>query len=107
MGPQNTGAAYSSAIAIDFHGQRQYIQLLAMTVAGVSAADGKLLWRYDKPANGMRINISTPIYHDGHVFATSAYGAGGGLARMTKNAAGEVGAGGGWVLKNLVKQYRG
>jgi hypothetical protein len=70
MGPQNTGAAYSSAIAIDFGGQRQYIQLLAMTVAGVSAADGKLLWRYDKPANGMRINISTPIYHDGQVFAT-------------------------------------
>src|SRR5216110_2997565 len=62
MGPQNTGAAYSSAIAIDFGGQRQYIQLLAMTVAGVSAADGQLLWRYDKPANGMRINISTPIY---------------------------------------------
>jgi hypothetical protein len=62
MGPQNTGAAYSSAIAIDFGGQRQYIQLLAMTVAGVSAADGKLLWRYDKPANGMRINISTPIF---------------------------------------------
>ena len=83
MGPQNTGAAYSSAIAIDFGGQRQYVQLLAMTVAGVSAADGKLLWRYDKPANGMRINISTPIYHDGHVFAASAYGAGGGLARLS------------------------
>src|SRR6185369_4411458 len=64
MGPQNTGAAYSSAIAIDFSGQRQYVQLLAMTVAGVSATDGKLLWRYDKPANSMRINISTPIYHD-------------------------------------------
>src|SRR5206468_1850005 len=86
MGPQNTGAAYSSAIAIDIGGQRKYEQLLATTVAGVAAADGKLLWRYDKPANGMRINISTPIYHDGHVFATSAYGAGGGLARLTRNA---------------------
>jgi len=32
-----------------------------MTVAGVSAADGKLLWRYDKPANGMRINIPLPL----------------------------------------------
>ena len=52
MSPPNTGAAYSSAIAIDFGGQRQSVQLLAMTVAGVSAADGKLLWRYDKPANG-------------------------------------------------------
>jgi hypothetical protein len=73
FGPQETGAAYSSAIAIDFGGQRQYVQLLATTVAGVSATDGKLLWRYDKPANGMKLNISTPIYHDGHVFAASAY----------------------------------
>ena len=107
MGPQNTGAAYSSAIAIDFGGQRQYIQLLAMTVAGVSAADGKLLWRYDKPANGMRINISTPIYHDGHVFATSAYGAGGGLARLTKNAAGEFAAEEVWFSKSMENHHGG
>src|SRR5260221_9363955 len=86
MGPQNTGTAYSSAIAIDFGGQRQYIQLLAMTVAGVSAADGKLLWRYDKPANSMRLNISTPIYDDGQVFAASADGAAVGLARLTPYA---------------------
>ena len=81
MAPQDTSVAYSSAIAIDFGGQRQYVQLLARTVAGVAAADGKFLWHYDKPANGMRINISTPIYHDGQVFAASAYGAGGGLVR--------------------------
>src|SRR5712675_888216 len=67
MGPQNTGAAYSSAIAIEFGGQRQYVQLFAMTVAGISAQDGKLLWRYDRPANSMRLNISTPIYQDGQV----------------------------------------
>jgi outer membrane protein assembly factor BamB len=107
MGPQNTGAAYSSAIAIDFGGQRQYVQLLAMTVAGVSAADGKLLWRYDKPANGMRINISTPIYHDGQVFATSAYGAGGGLARLTKNTAGEFAAEEAWFSKSMENHHGG
>ena len=99
MGPPNTGAAYSSAIAIDFGGQRQYVQLLAMTVAGVSAADGKLLWRYDKPANWMRINISTPIYHDGHVFAASAYGAGGGLARLIKKREWRDHRGGSLVLE--------
>src|SRR6187397_1537623 len=59
MGPQDTGAGYSSAIAIEFGGQRQYVQFLAKTVAGISAADGKLLWRYDKPANFMKLNIST------------------------------------------------
>jgi outer membrane protein assembly factor BamB len=107
MGPQNTGAAYSSAIAIDFGGQRQYVQLLAMTVAGVSATDGKLLWRYDKPANGMRINISTPIFFDGQVFAASAYGAGGGMARLTTNAAGEFAAEEVWFSKSMENHHGG
>jgi outer membrane protein assembly factor BamB len=107
MGPQNTGAAYSSPLAIDFGGQRQYVQLLAMTVAGISATDGKLLWRYDKPANGMRINISTPIYQDGQVFAASAYGAGGGLARLTKNANGEFAAEEVWFSKSMENHHGG
>jgi outer membrane protein assembly factor BamB len=106
-GPQNTGAAYSSAIAIDFGGQRQYVQFLAMSVAGFAAADGKLLWRYDKPANGMKINISTPIYHDGHVFAASAYGAGGGLARLARNATGEFVAEEVWSSKSMENHHGG
>jgi outer membrane protein assembly factor BamB len=107
MGPQNTGAAYSSAIAMDFEGQRQYVQFFGMTVAGVAAADGKLLWRYDKPANGMRINISTPLHHDGHVFATSAYGAGGGLARLTKDAKGGFAAEEVWFSKSMENHHGG
>jgi outer membrane protein assembly factor BamB len=107
MSPPTTGAAYSSAIAIDFGGQRQYVQLLAMTVAGVSAADGKLLWQYDKPANSMRINISTPIYHDGHVFAATAYGAGGGLARLSKKDTGEFAAEEVWFSKSMENHHGG
>ena len=107
MGPQNTGAGYSSAIAIDSGGQRQYVQFLAMTVAGVSAADGKLLWRYDKPANGMRINISTPIYQDGQIFGASAYGAGGGLARLPKNAGAGLGAEEVWFSKSMENHHGG
>lgn len=107
MGPQNTGAAYSSAITIEFGGQRQYVQFLATTVAGFAATDGKLLWRYDKPANGMRLNISTPIYHDGQVFAASAYGAGGGLARLSKNAKGEFAAEEAWFSKSMENHHGG
>ena len=33
----------------------------------------------------MGINCSTPIYHDGLVFAASAYGAGGGLVKLSKD----------------------
>lgn len=107
FGPQDTGAAYSSVIAIEFGGQRQYVQFLAKTVAGVARADGKPLWRYDRPANSMRLNISTPIYHDGHVFAASAYGAGGGLVRLEKTANGEVVASEVWLSKSMENHHGG
>ncbi|HOX03869.1 MAG TPA: PQQ-binding-like beta-propeller repeat protein [Verrucomicrobiota bacterium] len=85
-----SGAAYASAIAIDFDGQRQYVQLTARALIGVAASDGKFLWRYDTPANRMGINCSTPIHHGGMVFAASAYGAGGGLLKLSKEANGGV-----------------
>ena len=76
MGGGGGGAAYASAIAVDFEGQREYVQFTAKGVVGVAAADGKFLWRDDRPANRMAINCSTPIYHDGQVFAASAYDSG-------------------------------
>ena len=89
-GGGRAGAAYSSAIAIDFEGERQYVQLTASSLVGVSAKDGKVRWQYDKPANRMGINCSTPIYHDGLVFAASAYGNGGGAVKLTKQADGSI-----------------
>ena len=86
--PDSPGAAYASAIAIDFEGQRQYVQVTAKALVGVAASDGKFLWRYDKPSNPHGINCSTPIYHNGFVFAASAYDNGGGLAKLSKDASG-------------------
>jgi len=80
-----SGASYASAIAINFGGQRQYVQLTAKALVGVAAADGKLLWRYDRPANSRAINCATPIYQDGLVFAASAYGTGGGLVKLSQD----------------------
>jgi outer membrane protein assembly factor BamB len=56
----------------------------------VAASDGKFLWRYDRPANAMGINCSTPIFQDGLVFAASAYGAGGGAVKLVKDETGHV-----------------
>jgi outer membrane protein assembly factor BamB len=89
--PGGDAAAYSSVIAIDAGGQRQYVQFLKGGVVGVAAKDGKFLWRYDHPAaarNG--INITTPLYHDGEVFASAAYGAGAGLVKLSKDDKGGV-----------------
>jgi outer membrane protein assembly factor BamB len=85
--PGGDGAGYSSVIAADVQGVRQYIQFMGRGVLGVAAADGKFLWRYDKPHN-TTANISTPVYHDNCVFAASAYGTGGGLVKLNKLATG-------------------
>lgn len=88
--PGSPKAGYASAIAIDFEGQRQYVQFTQKALVGVAAADGKFLWRYDRCANSHGINCSTPIYHDGTVFDASAYGTGGGLVKLTKDENGGV-----------------
>lgn len=58
---------------------------LPLPLVGVSAADGKLRWRYDRASNTHRINCSTPLYHDGTVFAASAYDAGGGMVKLRRH----------------------
>jgi outer membrane protein assembly factor BamB len=88
--PGSPQAAYSSSIAIDFDGQRQYVQFTATTLVGVAASDGAFLWRYDAPANSHGINISTPLHDQGRVFAASAYGNGGGLVKLVRAADGGV-----------------
>ena len=78
--PDGDHADYSSIIAIKLGGAKQYVQLLSGGVVGLSES-GKFLWRYNKPANGTA-NCSTPLYHEGQVFAASGYGTGGGLVKL-------------------------
>jgi outer membrane protein assembly factor BamB len=66
------------------------VQLTQRALIGVAASDGKFLWKYNRPANAMGINCSTALYDDGNVFASSAYGAGGGLAKLSKDANGGI-----------------
>ncbi len=68
------GAHYSSIIAADHNGKRQYIQLVMSSVAGLDAATGKVLWK--APWIGKVAVIPTAIYKDGFVYITSGYGAG-------------------------------
>jgi outer membrane protein assembly factor BamB len=81
--PEGNQAHYSSIIATDMDGQRQYVQFLGGGVVGLSR-DGQFLWQYKKPANGTA-NCSTAIFHDNRVFAASSYGTGGGLVKLTRS----------------------
>lgn len=68
------GAQYASAIAVEHNGGRQIIQLTLQSIAGVSAANGEVLWRTEFP--GKTAVIPTPIFSMGQVFVTAGYGVG-------------------------------
>jgi outer membrane protein assembly factor BamB len=72
---------YSTPVIAEIGGVRQYIQLTMQSVAGIAAADGKLLWR--APRRGNVAVIPSPIYHDGVVYVTSSYGSGCNLFKVT------------------------
>ena len=74
-------AEYSSPILAEIGGVRQYIQLTGGSIAGVSAADGKMLWR--APRRGQTATVPTPLYHDNQVYVTSGYGVGCNLFKIT------------------------
>jgi outer membrane protein assembly factor BamB len=74
-------AHYASLVGMTLGGVRQYTQLTDASVAGVSAADGKLLWRASR--RGATAVIPTPIALDGFVYVTSGYGIGCNLFQVT------------------------
>ena len=76
--PQGGGAGYASPVIAEVGGIRQYVTLLGKSggAVGISAKDGKLLWRNNKFANGTA-NIPTPVVKDDLVFYSTGYDDGG------------------------------
>lgn len=60
-----------------FRRATQYVQMTTRALVGVAATMASYSWKYEKPANNMGINCSTPLFHGlkGVCFA-SAYGSG-------------------------------
>ncbi len=76
------GAHYSSPIVATIGGVRQVVQFARDSVFGVKLDDGQLMWKYSGANNGTA-NCCTPIVDADHVFVASAYGTGGGLAKIS------------------------
>jgi outer membrane protein assembly factor BamB len=75
-------ASYSSPLAVEVGGIRQYIQVTNEGIVGVAAKDGKKLWSYRRdPAYG-DVVIATPVFHDNYVFATVGFGQGCDLIKL-------------------------
>ncbi len=77
-------AHYSTPVLATINDVRQIVQFGNRSVFGVSLKDGKQLWSYSAPANGTA-NCCSPVIDDNYVFASSAYGTGGGLVKVTQN----------------------
>ncbi|MDY0166447.1 MAG: PQQ-like beta-propeller repeat protein [Thermoguttaceae bacterium] len=63
-------AGYASPSMGVFQGVRMIFTLTSQAVIGVNADSGELLWRFEH-ITPWRENILKPIYHDGHVLASS------------------------------------
>jgi outer membrane protein assembly factor BamB len=74
-------AHYSSLVPVEYGGVRQYVQLTPASVAGVAAADGRLLWRAQR--KGTVAVIPTPVFDNGLVYVTSSYGIGCNLFKVS------------------------
>ena len=81
------GAGYSSIVIGNGGGVKQYVTLVGRGVIGVRASDGKHLWGYNRVANGTA-NIPTPVTDGDYVFASSGYGTGSCLLKLSQDGEG-------------------
>jgi outer membrane protein assembly factor BamB len=83
-------AGYSSVVKANLAGVDQYVVLTASNVVGVSTDSGKLLWSYDCKDRYRVAVIPTPvIVGKDLVYATSGYGAGCDLIKVSGDASGQ------------------
>lgn len=84
MGPRGKdGAGYSSMVAAEIDGVRQYVQLLGRGVVGVEAQTGRFLWGYNRIANNVA-NITSPVVRGNLVFVTTSYNTGSALLQVVR-----------------------
>lgn len=79
--PEADEAGYASIITVNVGGKRQYVQFLAKGLVGVDAESGRLLWRYDRTAQGSPANIPTPVAADSLIYSAASR-SGGGLVKL-------------------------
>jgi len=86
-GSGKDGAGYSSVAISEGAGVKQYVQMTGRGLISVRAKDGKFLWNYNEVANSTA-NIPTPLVTGDHVFASTGYGTGSVLVKLSKKGSG-------------------
>ncbi len=96
---------YASPIVFKVGPGRIISTLTAKGLVGVSAKNGRFLWRYDRPYN-KTANCPTPLFHKGAVFSASGYNTGGGLVRINASRT-SVSIRELWQTRDLVNHHGG
>lgn len=73
---------YSSGIIAEFGGFRQIINYSGFGIYGIDSKTGRLLWTQEIKSKHS-LNSTDAIYHDGYVLASTGYGAGTMLIKLT------------------------
>lgn len=68
-------AHYSSVVAAEINGSKQYIQRNEKSIFGLNPENGALLW-HDNDFPGRTAVIPTPVVFGNRIFVTAGYGAG-------------------------------
>jgi outer membrane protein assembly factor BamB len=84
---QSDEAGYSSAVLHEAGGVREAIFFTGQRALGVDVSNGRLLWSYNRVANGTA-NIATPLVRGNRVFLSSDYGTGAALLELTPTGGG-------------------
>jgi outer membrane protein assembly factor BamB len=81
--PEGDRATHGPVVVSEAAGVRQYVHQLDRGVIGVSAADGKLLWRYQGIVSASG-NVHTPLVKDDLLFCSGGWGAGCALIKLVR-----------------------
>lgn len=94
------GAGYASIVISNAGKVKQYVTIVGRGLISVAADDGRLLWNYNKIANGTA-NIPTPIVKGDYIFGSTGYDDGGSaLIKVTGGKGGVVDASEVWYKDN-------
>jgi len=74
---------YATPYPFTFAGQRYIVGFTGTSIIVAEAETGRLAWRTEWETDH-KVNASSPIYHDGHLFVSSGYSTGAGLFKLRK-----------------------
>lgn len=80
---------YASPLLIQVEGTRQLVYFTGEGPVAVVPESGDLLWTFPWETD-LDINVATPLYHDGKLLISSAYGRGAALLKLSPRSAPEV-----------------